>query len=85
MSPKEVKVLKSLLLSPQDMYLGFEGTELGVNLMQGKIKPMEVGDYILNTLSEGTETARYWDERHSKLQEVALMYTQIFPLIGRTR
>jgi hypothetical protein len=60
--------------SPQDMYLGFEGTELGVNLMQGKIKPMEVGDYILNTLSEGTETARYWHERHSKLQEAALGY-----------
>ncbi|HKZ54828.1 MAG TPA: RHS repeat-associated core domain-containing protein, partial [Anaerolineales bacterium] len=46
--------------SSQDLYLGYEGAELGVLLAAGTVNPSEVGDYIRRTLSPGSETAKYW-------------------------
>jgi len=47
-------------ISSQDLYLGYEGVDLGVLLAAGTVNPSEVGDYIRRTLSPGSETAKYW-------------------------
>ncbi len=46
--------------STQDLYLGYEGVDLGVKLAAGTINISEVGDYIRRTLSPGSENAEKW-------------------------
>ncbi len=46
--------------SMNDLYLGFEGVDLGTALAAGTIDMSEVENYIVQTLSPGSERAEYW-------------------------
>lgn len=48
--------------SAQDMFLGYEGTDLGVSLENGSLSPDQVGGYIRDTLSPGSDAAIFWME-----------------------
>jgi RHS repeat-associated protein len=47
-------------MSSQDLYLGYEGVDLGVKLADGTVNISEVGDYIRRTLAPGSENAEKW-------------------------
>lgn len=50
----------------QDVALGFEGGNLGLELWTGNISPSEAGDYIRRTLSPGSKEATWWESARSQ-------------------
>jgi hypothetical protein len=57
----------------QDVALGFEGVNLGLELWTGNISPSETGDYIRRTLSPGSKEATWWESARS--QDVSVTAT----------
>lgn len=63
--------------SLEDLYLGYEGVKLGVKLYNGDIKPSEVGGYIKQTLSPGSNPAQYYSQHVQNVFTYGKMYPYI--------
>jgi len=56
-------------ISYQDLFLGYEGVQLGSLMASGVVNASEVGNYIRQTLSQGSPTAmEYTDHVHDVLE-----------------
>jgi RHS repeat-associated protein len=53
----------------QDVFLGFEGTQLGSSLKTGTLSPTQTGNYIRTTLSPASDRAKYWEALYDRIAQ----------------